>query len=67
MPFNYYRLSNNQIYDCSEYDRYDRLVNSDPSPVKYENMFLFDIHLMGIIFRLLHTKETIRHLKKTYT
>jgi len=39
----YHSLLNNQNYICTEYDRRGRLVNNDPSPVKYENMFLFDI------------------------
>jgi len=39
----YHSLSNNQNYKCREYDRFDKIVNDDPSPVKYKNMFLFDI------------------------
>jgi len=39
----YHSLSNNQNYICREYDRFGKLVDDDPSPVKYENMFLFDI------------------------
>ena len=43
MPFKQYSLMNNQIYDCKEYKRFGNIVNSNPSPVKYQNMFLFDI------------------------
>jgi len=39
----YHSLSNNQNYRCHEYNRFHKLVNDDPSPVKYKNMFLFDI------------------------
>ena len=39
----YHSLSNNQNYICREYDRFGKLVNDDPSPVKYSSMFLFDI------------------------
>ena len=39
----YHSLSNNQNYICREYDRYGKLVNNDPSPVKINNMFIFDI------------------------
>jgi len=43
MLSHFHSLINNQNYVCQEYDCNDLLVNKDPTPVKYGNMFLFDI------------------------
>ena len=43
MQFNFHSLANNQDYSCIEYNNNDILVNENPSAVKNENMFLFDL------------------------
>ena len=43
MLSHFHSLVNNQNYVCQEYDCEDLLVNKNPTPVKYGNMFLLDI------------------------
>jgi len=43
MQYKYHSLQNNQEYNCSEHDKDGNLVSDDPIPVRYGNMFLFDI------------------------
>ena len=43
MQFNFHSLANNQDYSCIEYSKDHQLINENPSFVKFENKFLFDV------------------------